>query len=69
MLFPFLFFFLFFSSFFHFLSSFFFLPFFCLFPANFYPNSNAVQNVEKFSILVLSEHEGAVIKEAAPPKV
>ena len=51
---------------------FFSFPLFSLFLsflANIYPNSNALQNVDKFSILVLSEHEGAVIKEAAPPKV
>jgi len=32
-------------------------------------NSNALQTVSRFSILVLSENDGAVIKEAAPPKV
>jgi len=32
-------------------------------------NSDALQNVEKFSLLVLSENDGAVIKEASPPKV
>ena len=42
---------------------------FFLICANFVPISNALQSVEKFSILVLTEKDGAVIKEAAPPKV
>ncbi|MDD4888461.1 MAG: hypothetical protein PHU85_00895, partial [Phycisphaerae bacterium] len=31
-------------------------------------NTNELERVEKFSILVLSESDGAVIREAAPPK-
>ena len=31
-------------------------------------NTNDLENVEKFSLLVLSDGKGAVVKEAAPPK-
>lgn len=31
-------------------------------------NTNELDNVEKFSLLVLSETDGAVVREAAPPK-
>ena len=31
-------------------------------------STNEIDNVQKFSILVLSESDGAMVREAAPPK-
>ena len=32
-------------------------------------STNALDNVERFSILVMSDEHGAVVQEAAPPKL
>jgi uncharacterized protein YcnI len=32
-------------------------------------NTNEIENVDRFSILILSEENGAVVREASPPKM